>query len=215
MVVVSFPRSNAKMSCKTFWVRIEKRPYFEGYRLCGVTRRTRPQTTNQLAPRGQRVSRTFSRRVRYETPKLSAIRAIRCGDGGGAATAAPGAAVGMSPKIDIGVHAFSTLPARILFCKACGQFYPARGRGEYVGSAAALRADAAAPDRLDVPKDSLGPTRQRRMTRVYVRALDCGLCAVKNVIVNSDMTLKEMVAYTHVHDHAHAQSRTRTHAHQH
>ena len=117
VVVVSFPRSNAKMSCKTFWVRIEKRPYFEGYRLCGVTRRTRPQTTNQLAPRGQRVSRTFSRRVRYETPKLSAIRAIRCGDGGGAATAAPGAAVGMSPKIDIGVHAFSTLPARILFCK--------------------------------------------------------------------------------------------------
>ena len=63
--------------------------------------------------------------------------------------------------------------------------------------AAALRADAAAPD------------------LVYVRALDCGLCAVKNVIVNSDITLKETVAYTHVHDHAHAQSRTRTHAHQH
>ena len=48
VVVVSFPRSNATMSCKTFWVRIEKRPYFESYRLCGVTRRTRPQTTNQL-----------------------------------------------------------------------------------------------------------------------------------------------------------------------
>ena len=54
MVVASFPRSNATMSCKTFWVRIEKRPYFEGYRLCGVTRRTRPETTSQLAPRGQR-----------------------------------------------------------------------------------------------------------------------------------------------------------------
>ena len=129
MVVVSFPRSNAKMSCKTFWVRIEKRPYFEGYRLCGVTRRTRPQTTNQLAPRGQRVSRTFSRRVRYETPKLSAIRAIRCGDGGGAATAAPGAAVGMSPKIDIGVHAFSTLPARILFCKSVRAVLSSAGTG--------------------------------------------------------------------------------------
>lgn len=129
VVVVSFPRSNAKMSCKTFWVRIEKRPYFEGYRLCGVTRRTRPQTTNQLAPRGQRVSRTFSRRVRYETPKLSAIRAIRCGDGGGAATAAPGAAVGMSPKIDIGVHAFSTLPARILFCKSVRAVLSSAGTG--------------------------------------------------------------------------------------
>ena len=63
--------------------------------------------------------------------------------------------------------------AHAFHAKACEQFYPARGRGD-VGSAAARRADAAAPDRLDVPKDSLGPTRQRRMTRVDVRAAHDG-----------------------------------------
>ena len=84
-----------------------------------------------------RVSRTFSRRIRYETPKVSANRAIRFGDGGGAATAAPDAAFGMSPKIDMDVHAFSTLRRRALHAKACGQFDPARVPGD-VGSAAAL-----------------------------------------------------------------------------
>lgn len=175
-------------------VEVEIQPYFEGYRLCGVTRRTRPQTTNQLSPRGQQGCRAapmrwFERRrvisVRMAGPTLSlgagsVWKRSRRARGGAVTTLVVRIPLVMVETLPLGslrglghVPEFSHAAEHTFDVEACGQFDPVRVRAE-VGSAAALRADAAAPDRLDVPRGSLGPIRQRRMTSVYLRAAHDG-----------------------------------------
>ena len=54
-------------------VEVEFRPYLGGCWSCGVTRRTRPQTTNQLSPRGQRGCRAAPMRW-FERRRLISVR---------------------------------------------------------------------------------------------------------------------------------------------
>ena len=60
-------------------VEVELRPYFGGCWSCAVTRRTRPQTTNQLSPRGQRGCRAAPMRW-FERRRLITLY-YKCPDG--------------------------------------------------------------------------------------------------------------------------------------
>ena len=98
------------------------------------------------------------RGFRPETLKTSSRQCGAYPDGAKTASMGPDAAPRITPRIGTRPGIFAHAAEQPV--RACGQFEPARLRLRGVASAAALRADAAAPNRLDVPKGSVGPTRQ-------------------------------------------------------